>query len=480
MGEDRIIMQRDLNVNIKNSLLYSPTSLQMISDIASITIANIIHYFFRFESGIFETNARFDIVSFVLVNTILVLFWLSAFFFGGLYRNWYIRSPFDELFTLLKVTFIGNIFVFFVVFFDSNSQSPRLLFLIYFLFLSFLSITGRQIIRLLQKKLRMNRVISLQTLLIGNKDTIIEMFNKTEKSPAWGYKSTGFIALDNTKEIKDLSNLGNIENLETILKENKFSEIFITTDTSNHSLLMKIVYVASESNVSVKILPDLYDIFTGQVRTLPLYGIPLIDISYQLLKPWQEVMKRFIDLVFSAFVLIAGFPFWVLIAIILKLDSPGPAIYKQERVGKDGKSFIIYKFRTMRTDSEKNGPSWTSVKDSRVTKFGYFLRKSHLDEIPQFWNILIGDMSIVGPRPEMKFFVEKFSAQLPYYRRRLVVRPGLTGWWQVNYKPYVESIEEIENRLKDDFYYIENMSIRLDIEIIIRTVFVVLKGHGQA
>ena len=465
--------------NINKSLLSSPTSLQIFTDIIAITIANIIHYFFRFESGIFERVASFDIVSFSLVNTVLIVFWIFSFFIGGLYRNWYIRSPFDEFFTLLKVTFLGNIFVFFLVFFDS-SQSPRLLFLIYFLILSVFSIAGRLIIRKLQKTLRQKRIIWLPTLLIGNQSTIIDIYKKTESATAWGYKTIGYIPLDNTSNIEGLVSLGNLENLAEIIKNNKISEIFITSETSDHSTLMKIVYLASENNIAVKIIPNLYGIFTGQVRTLPLYGIPLIDISYQLLKPWQEVLKRFIDIVFSFFVLILGSPFWLLTAILVKLDSPGPIIYKQERVGLDGEEFMLFKFRSMRTDSEVNGPRWTKVNDNRVTKFGYFLRKSHLDEIPQFWNILIGEMSIVGPRPERAFFVNKFSEQLPYYKRRLVVRPGLTGWWQVNYKPYVESIEEIENRLKDDFYYIENMSIRLDIEIIIRTVFVVLKGHGQA
>ncbi|MCK5740736.1 MAG: sugar transferase, partial [Chlorobi bacterium] len=206
---------------------------------------------------------------------------------------------------------------------------------------------------------------------------------------------------------------------------------------------------------------------------------PLIEVNTQLLKKWQEALKKVLDIVFSALVLILGSPVWLLVAIIVKLDSPGPVFYKQERVGKNGRLFMMFKYRSMVPDAEKGGPRWTSVNDTRVTKFGKFLRSSHLDEVPQFLNVLIGEMSLVGPRPERPVFVEKFSEMIPYYKRRLVVRPGITGWWQVKYTTYVESKEEIENRLKDDFFYIENMSMKLDIEIIVRTVFLVLKGHGQ-
>jgi len=228
----------------------------------------------------------------------------------------------------------------------------------------------------------------------------------------------------------------------------------------------------------VKIEPDLYDIFTGQVRTLPIYGIPLIEISSQLLKPWEAAVKRLFDIVFSLLVIILGLPFWLLFALIIKLESKGPVFYTQKRTGKNGNEFRIYKFRSMFTNIPKEA-GWTVVNDPRVTKFGKFIRKSHLDEIPQFWNVLIGDMSVVGPRPEQPKFVEEFSNEISYYKRRLKVRPGITGWWQIQYQPYELSLEEIKNRLKDDFYYIENMSLKLDIEIVVRTVYCVIKGHGQ-
>ncbi|MCX6146032.1 MAG: sugar transferase, partial [Candidatus Kapabacteria bacterium] len=200
--------------------------------------------------------------------------------------------------------------------------------------------------------------------------------------------------------------------------------------------------------------------------------------------PWQEVAKRIFDVIFSAIVLVLGSPFWLLTMLIIRIESKGNTIFKQERVGKDGKIFKIYKFRSMISEEEqlkrKQWTIWTAVNDPRVTKFGKFIRKTHLDEVPQFFNVLIGDMSVVGPRPENAKLMKEFTEEVPSFPRRLKVRPGITGWWQIKYTTYEFNIQEIENRLKDDFYYIENMSIKFDLEIIIRTVWCVIKGHGQA
>ncbi|MFA5510946.1 MAG: sugar transferase, partial [Candidatus Kapaibacterium sp.] len=241
-----------------------------------------------------------------------------------------------------------------------------------------------------------------------------------------------------------------------------------------------IVSFASDNHIKVKVDPDLYDIFTGQAKTQMLYGIPLIEIRTQLMKPWQEVIKRIFDVIFSLTFIILGLPLWLLVALIVKLDSKGPVLYSQPRVGKNGKIFKIYKYRSMSYEPLPKDQKWTSKNDPRVTRFGKFIRKTHIDETPQFFNVLMGDMSVVGPRPEQPKFVDEFSKLLPYYNRRHKVRPGITGWWQVTSTGYELSLEEVTSRIKDDFYYIENMSLKLDFEIVIRTVWCVLKGHGQA
>jgi exopolysaccharide biosynthesis polyprenyl glycosylphosphotransferase len=247
-----------------------------------------------------------------------------------------------------------------------------------------------------------------------------------------------------------------------------------------HEQILDIANKCAENQIIVKIVPDLYDVLTGMVKTMPQYSMPLIEISTQLLRPWEAFLKRLMDIVVSIITLVVGLPLWILVAILIKLDSKGPIFYKQERVGKNGKIFTCYKFRSMVVDAEKSGPQITILNDPRVTRVGYFLRKTHIDEVPQFWNVLKGEMSIVGPRPERPVFIEQFSKIQPLFKRRLVVRPGLTGWNQVNSPNFDASIETINNRLKEDFYYIENMSLKLDLEIILRTIYLVIRGRGQA
>jgi len=337
----------------------------------------------------------------------------------------------------------------------------------------------------MQKKLRKEKKYVINSILIGTKQSIEEFSRKIQLSPAWGYTVIGGVVLSDFDTENNLTKngveiFGDLDSLNETLETWQPNEVLITSETQNRKILISIVDKCIQKGIKVKIVPDLYDIFTGTVKTLPIFGIPLIEINTQLLKPWEESIKRFIDIISSLFILIIGLPVWLTVGIIVKLESKGPVFFKQERVGKDRKIFIMYKFRSMIQDAEKKGGAWTSVGDPRVTKFGFFLRKSHIDEVPQFWNVLKGEMSIVGPRPEVLKIVDKYSELVPYYVRRLVIRPGITGWWQVNYTSYVENKEEIINRLKDDFYYIENMSLKLDIEIMIRTVFQMIKGHGQS
>jgi len=470
-----------------NSIRYkfSPPFLQLVMDIISIFISYSIQYYIRFQSGWFSIPIEFQFDTFLLGFIFLIIYWFLFFWFSGLYKNWYIRSPFDEFFTIIKVTFFGSFVFFFIWLFDSESKEPRLLFLIFFFIFSIIVILGRYIARVIQRELRKKGIITIPSIIVGTYKNALELYEQISNSKSWGYKVNAIILLDdNLDDIENRKdNLLKIFELdridEVIEKENPF-EMLISVKSPKHKLLLEIVNKAAEKGIIVKIIPDLYDYFTGQVRTLHLYGIPLIEINTQILKPWQELGKRIFDIIFSLVVLIVGLPIWLLIALIIKLESKGPVFYRQIRTGVNGKEFKMIKFRSMVADAEKKtGPQWTKVNDPRVTKFGRFLRSSHLDEIPQFINVLLGDMSIVGPRPERPVFVEKFSKLVPAYKRRLVVRPGITGWWQVKYTTYVESIEEIENRLKDDFFYIENISFKLDFEIIIRTIFLVFKGHGQ-
>ncbi len=484
----------EISRKLKKSALIpkvSPVALQFLSDVAAFILGYLIQYYIRFESGWISVPRQITTIEFIRSGLVIIVYWLVIFWTMGMYKNWFYKSPFEELFAIIRYLFFSSLLVFFAIVFDYG-QSPRMLFLVYFAVNTITVAAGRITIRLIQKGMRARGLIAMPTIIIGPAAKSYQLIQKVKGNPAWGFKPVGVVLTNEAEapewETLDYYNttgvplLGLSDNLDTIVNKIDVRDAIITSenpDTDSEQLLES-VEVCNYNRIEVKIEEHLYKVFTGQMRALSIYGMPLILVTPQLLKPWQEIIKRFIDIIFSFLVIVIGMPLWLLISLIIRLESRGNVLYSQDRVGKNSKVFKIYKFRSMVQDAEKGGPQWTKVNDPRVTRFGYFLRKSHIDEIPQFWNVLLGDMSIVGPRPERPQFVEKFTSILPHYKRRLILRPGLTGWWQIHYTTYAESTEEIENRLKDDFYYIENISLKLDIEIIIRTVFLVFKGHGQA
>ena len=267
--------------------------------------------------------------------------------------------------------------------------------------------------------------------------------------------------------------------MQDYINEYKVKEVIISLDKHQEDVVIDIINRCQDTSVFLKIVPDLYEIISGQARTAQIYGFPLINIMPQLMPEWEMKVKRIIDYTFAILIFLISLPITIIISIAIKMESKGPIFYKQERSGLNGKPFKVYKFRSMVQDAEKGtGPMWSTKGDSRITKVGKFIRKVRIDEIPQVINILRGEMSLVGPRPERPFFVEKLSKEIPLYKRRLAVRPGLTGWAQVKHK-YDETIEDVKMKLKYDLFYIENMSLRMDFKIIFRTVFVVLFGKGH-
>jgi exopolysaccharide biosynthesis polyprenyl glycosylphosphotransferase len=297
----------------------------------------------------------------------------------------------------------------------------------------------------------------------------------------------GYVAINSDnigKNYKNIQVLGSRENLLEIVRQTSASEIIIALEKEDHDLLVDIIskveiFKVENKGIGLKIVPDLYEILSGQARTSQLYGIPLIDIMPELMPEWEKKLKRISDITISLLILIVTLPLDILVSILIKFDSPGPVLFKQDRIGMNNKIFKIYKFRSMFKDAEKHtGPIWSSKGDVRVTRVGRIIRILRIDEIPQLWNVLKGEMSLVGPRPERPFFVEKLSKEIPYYKRRLKVRPGITGWAQVKHK-YDESIEDVKTKLRYDLFYIENMSLRMDMKILFRTIFIVLFGKGH-
>jgi exopolysaccharide biosynthesis polyprenyl glycosylphosphotransferase len=459
---------------------------EIIADFFAITISFLVQYWFRFHSGLVPSSISPDLQVTFITYFLILFFWYSILIFMGMYKNWYELSPIEEIWGVLKSVFSGTLIIVTLVY-SASSNSPRLMFLSYLLIFSLVISLGRYSNRLIQKRLREKGILKIPIIIVGDLQSCTSFYQECVKSRNWGYLPSAFIVSDeqiedNSTTIPTFTSLHKMSSLEfeEIVKQfNPEIIVLMKSLRKNYETLMEITSIAEDNNIRIKIEPDLYDAFTGQTQTRNLWGIPLIEINTEIIKPYQRLLKRTFDIVFSLLVILIGFPIWFIVGVIVKTTSKGPIFYVQNRIGKDGKVFKIFKFRSMTNEQKIKTPNWTSSNDPRVTPFGRFIRKSHLDEIPQFWNALIGDMSVVGPRPEQPHFVEEFTKAIPQYARRHKVRPGLTGWWQVKYTSYELSLEEIKNRLKDDFYYIENYSFKLDMEIVIRTVWLVVKGHGQ-
>jgi exopolysaccharide biosynthesis polyprenyl glycosylphosphotransferase len=471
--------------------------LLVLSDFAALSICFALAFWVQFHSGWivdkFDPSKTFD--EYWHMGLVLNLGWLLLFTCAGLYRSWLLMSRTHQILRVLRAVALGIVLVIVGLFgaefvgkvFANSPLSEGYLYgsrfpwIFIYGGLALTLVAGFRMVIYwcLRGFLRLGYGAN-NILVLGATEAGRKIAESLAKTPARGHRVIGFV--DERFQVMDhefagYPVLGKYSDLPALVKKLKVSGIIIAHDSASPQEIMRVLVWICELPLHIYIVPELYGVVNGQFKANLVYGFELQELFAFTMPPWQVQVKRIIDILFGAFLGLCSLPVCILAAIAIKLEDRGPVLYSQERIGLYGKPFTVYKFRTMRTDAEKFGAQWATKDDPRITKVGKFLRKTRIDELPQIFCVLKGDMSMVGPRPERAVFIGKLREKIPFYISRLKMKPGLTGWAQVRHH-YDTSIEDVQIKLQYDMYYYENMSLLLDFQILVRTVYVVLTGKG--
>ena len=439
--------------------------------------------FFYFRKTVIEEVPFSISESFYWGVAIIPMLWLILYYVQGTYHH--VKRLFRfKIFNLtISATFIGSVFIFFALLLDDEISGYQLYYKsIFLLMLTHFSLTI--VPRLILVSWMVKRIHSgrsgFRTLLIGGSEKAVEVFTEIEQLPRGTNLFVGFVNLNGVDRYLEgqIPYLGHADELEKVLKDHEIEEVIIALESVEHGRLSSIISRITDSNIVIKILPDMYDILSGSVKMTNIFGALLIEVNQEAMPFWQQSLKRFIDIFLSFIAFIILLPLYLILAVAVKLSSKGPVFFLQERIGLNGKPFQIIKYRTMYINAEQHGPQLSSSHDPRITPLGRFLRKTRLDEFPQFLNVLKGDMSLVGPRPERQYYIDQIVQIEPQYLHLNRVRPGITSWGQVKYG-YAENVEQMLQRMKFDLIYLKNRSLALDIKIMFYTVIIVIKAKGK-